>query len=402
MSPAQVQTTVLTEGEKTEEPVIDRSAVAGMKKQAGRDILYRTAALAVFLVIAVGILRSTIFFLPCTAAVVCLYAASVAKIVLAGRVSGPLYSSLRTTALTVFFTTFVMAPGLPAAANGLGPSVFLLGLIWSVHLTAKAYAEIAGMATRSLLIAAIGYLYYSLFSASGVSLLPQPSLVVLTGFAGTAVFSFVGIVSRHSDARISSVGKAFTGQWNAAVAGTAMAVIMTYLVFVRSSLMFLGLQRIMLVECAAVCLVFVWLFREIRSLMPPGGVQAFREGHTVVGAICFEKGELNKAAKMVEEFLLTGKKDGLVTPMMAALMKNDLPPEAVQKVVSRIIDYREPPEPPVLFKWALGDLDEVTRRELPAVVNKMMAAAVAAVSTVNSPAAGAMKADQAGPIKLAD
>lgn len=402
MSPSQVQTTVMSDVEKPKEPVIDRSTVASMKKQVGRDILYRTAALAVFAVIAIGLLRSTIFFIPCMATVICLYAASVAKIVLAGRMSGPLYSSLRTMAVTVFFTTFVIAPGLPPAANGLGPAVFLLGLIWSVHFTSKAYAEIAGVATRSLLIAAMGFLYYSLFSASGVALLPQLGLVVLTGFAATAVFSFVGIVSRHSDARISAVGKAFTGQWSAAAAGTAMAVIMTYLVFVRSSLMFLGPLWITLAEWAAICLVILWLFREIRSLLPRGDVRPFGDGHTVAGAICFEKGELDMTARTVEEFVMTGKKDGLVTLMMAALIKNDIPPETVRKVVAVVIDYREIQEPPVLFKWALGDLDEVTRRERMAAVNQMMTAALAAVSPVKGPATGPMKADQVAPGKLAD
>jgi hypothetical protein len=400
MSPSQARTTVLSDVEKPKALAIDRSALASMKKQAGNDILYRTAALAVFTVIVVGLLRSTIFFLPCMAAVVCLYAASVTKIVLAGKVSGPLYTSLRLLAATVFFTTFVMAPGLPATANGLGPSVFLLGLIWSVHFTAKAYAEIAGVATRSLLIAALGYLYCSLFSASGVSVLPQLSLIVLTGFAATAVFSFAGIVSRHSDARISAIGKAFTGQWSAAAAGTALAAIMTYLIFVRSSLMFLGPLWITLLEWAAICLVILWLFREIRSRLPRGAVPRFGDGHTVAGAICFEKGELDKTARMVEEFVTTGKKDGLVTLMMAALIKNDIPQETVQKVISVVIDYRESREPPVLFKWALGDLDEVTRRERMTAVNQMMTAALAAISSVNGPVTGTMKADQTGPGKF--
>jgi hypothetical protein len=394
----------MSEVEKVNEPAIDRTAVASQKKQAGRDIIYRTAALAVFSVIVASLLRSTIFFIPCMAAAACLYAASAARIVLAGRVSGPLYSSLRVMAVTVFCTTLITAPGLPPAANGLGPSVFLLGLIWSVHFTSKAYAEITGVATRSLLIAALGYLYYSLFSASGVYLLPQLGLVVLTGFAATAVFSFVGIVSGHSDARISAAGKAFTGLWSPTVAGTAMAVIMTYLVFVRSSLMFLGPLWITLAEWAAICLVIVLLFLEVRSLLPRDRTLPFGDGHTVAGAICFEKGALDKTARAVEEFVTRGKKDGLVTLTMAALIKNDIPLETVQKVVSAVIDYREVREPPALFKWALGDLDEARSRARLAAVNQMMAAAAVAVSPVNGPATRptTRKIDHVDPGKPAD
>jgi hypothetical protein len=155
-------------------------------------------------------------------------------------------------------------------------------------------------------------------------------------------------------------------------------------------------------EWAAICLMIVWLFREIRSRLPRGEVRPFGDGHTVAGAICFEKGELDKTARMVEEFVKTGKKDGLVTLMMAALFENDIPPEIVQKVVSVVIDYHEIREPPVLFKWALGDLDEVTRRDRLAAVNGMMTAATAAVSSVNGLAAGTTKADQPAPGKLMD
>ena len=136
--------------------------------------------------------------------------------------------------------------------------------------------------------------------------------------------------------------------------------------------------------------------------LPRGEVRPFGDGHTVAGAICFEKGELDKTARTVEEFVTTGKKDGLVTLMMAALIKNDIPPETVKKVLSGVIDYREVREPPLLFKWALGDLDEVVQRERLAAVNEMMAAATAAVSSVNGHATEAMKAGQAGPGKLAE
>jgi len=98
----------------------------------------------------------------------------------------------------------------------------------------------------------------------------------------------------------------------------------------------------------------------------------------------------------------TGKKDGLATLTMAALFKNDVPPETVQKVLSVVIDYRDEPEPPVLLKWALGDLDEARRRKRMAAVNEMMAAAAAAVSSVNGFATEAVtaKADQTVPGKI--
>ncbi|HEY3273110.1 MAG TPA: hypothetical protein VGJ92_05070 [Methanocella sp.] len=387
MSASQVRTTIM-DAENVKQPAVDRPAAASLKRQAFLDIIYRTAALVVFALIVAGFLRSTIFFIPCLAAAACLYVAAVAQIVLAGMISGPLYSSLRTFALTVFCTTLIMAPGLPSAANGLGPAIFLLGLIWSVHFTSKAYAEITRVATRSLLIAAIGYLYYSLFSSSGLNLLPQLGLVVLTGFVGTAAFTFLSILKGHSNARLAAAGKAFSGLWSPVTAGTAVAIITTYLVFVRSSLLALGPLWITVAEVAAMCVAIYILFREIRFLLPRDGMPSFGDGHTVAGKICYEKGELDKAAAAVGEFVATGKKDGLATLTMAALLKNNLPPEAVQKVVSIVIDYNEEPEPPVLLKWAVGDMDEARRKKRMAAVNEMMAAAADACAA-NGHAAGA-------------
>jgi hypothetical protein len=234
-----------------------------------------------------------------------------------------------------------------------------------------------------MLIAAAGYLYYSLFTASGLASLPQLGLVVLTGFIATAAFTFVGIVSRHSDARIAAAGKAFSGLWSPVAAGTIVAVIVTYLVFVRPSLTAMGPFWITIAEWAVTCAAIVLLFMKIRSLMPRGDVPSFGDGHTVAGTICYEKGELEKVAAMIEEFAATGRRDGLVTITAAALLKNDVPVETVQKVVSTVVDYREEREPSLLFKWAIGDADEARRKKRLAAVDEMLAAASAAVNAGN-------------------
>jgi hypothetical protein len=168
--------------------------------------------------------------------------------------------------------------------------------------------------------------------------------------------------------------------------------------------MFLGPLWITVAEWAATCIAIVLLFREIRAIMPRSPGLPFGDGHSVAGALRFDKGELAKAAGAVEEFVTTGKKDRLATLTMAALIRNDVPLEIVQKVVSVVVDYREAEAPPMLFRWALGGLDEASRRKRLAAVNEMVAAAVAAVSTGNAPAAGAMavKTDQAGTGKVAE
>ena len=110
----------------------------------------------------------------------------------------------------------------------------------------------------------------------------------------------------------------------------------------------------------------------------------FGAGHTVAGTICLIRGTLGKGRRDGRGIRRRPERtDGLATITIAALIKNDVSPETVQKVISVVVDYRDEPEPPVLFKWALGDLDEARRRKRMTAVNEMMAAASAAVSSVN-------------------
>ena len=353
---------------------------ASLKRQAFKDALYRTAALAVFVALAVSLFRSTIFFIPCVIAVAFLYLAAIAKIVLAGRISEPVYLSLRVFAVTLLFTTFFMSSGLPPAAGRVAPAIFLIGAIGALHFTAKAYSEISGVATLSMLIAAAGYLYYSLFAASGVPLLPDLGLIVLAGFAGTAVCAFIGIVSGHSNPWISATGNVFSGLRGPAAAGAAAAVIVTYIAFVRPSLVTLGSLWVTLFEWGVMGIVIVLVFLKIRSLVPREDLLPFGSGHTIAGRVSFEKGEIAELTPAIEAFVATGKRDGLATLTTAVLLKNDVPVATVQKVVSNVVDYREAPEPPLLFKWAQGDLAAARSKKRMAAVNEMMAAADAAVN----------------------
>ncbi len=367
------------------------------KNQALKGVLLWTIALVIFLALALAFLRSTIVFIPGVCAAVLFYAASVAKLMLAGKFAVPLCRFLQALAITLFCALLISSPELRADARGLGLPILLLGAMWAVHYISKAYSDMTGVTTRALLIALAGNLYYSLLSASGVLFLPQLASVVMIGFAAAAAFSFIGVLSRHSNPRVSFVGKAFAGLWNPGLIGAAVAAVMTYLAFVRPSLVTLGPMVVTLIEWAVMCLAIFWLFRKIQSALRTEGGQEFGDGHKVTGVLRFEKGELETAASKVGEFVETGRKDGLITLTTMALAMNGVPSDAIESVISIIINYAEDPVPPAVFRWAAGDRDAAGRMKRAKVAEEMLAATVKAISAYGDRAGDSGKA---GPEKI--
>jgi hypothetical protein len=354
-----------------------------VKNQALKGVLLRTIALGIFLAVALAFLQSTIVFIPGMCAAVLLYAASVTGVMVRGKFAVPLCRSLQVLAITLFCALLISAPELRAEARGIGLPILLLGAVWAVHFISKAYSDLTGVTTRALLIALAGNLYYSLLSASGVLFLPQLASVVLIGFAAAAASAFIGVLGRHSNPRVSFVGKAFSGLWNPGLIGAAVAIVMTYLAFVRPSLLTLGPIAVTVIEWAAMCMAIFWLFRKIKSALRADEAliegKEFGDGHKVTGVLSYEKGELEKAAAKVGEFVETGRKDGLITLTTMALTRNGVPPEAVESVISIIINYTEDPVPPVALRWAVGDRESAGRMRRAKAAEAMLAAAVAAI-----------------------
>jgi len=333
-----------------------------LKRQMLKGVLWRTIALMIFVVAAVAFFRQTMFFLPSVSSAAVLYVASIMKIALSGRLSRPIRSSANAVAITIFCSLLITAPELPTPARSLGLSCFLLGAIWAVHLTSKAYSELTSVATRALLIAAAGYLYYSLFSASNIAILPRLSTIALIGFAAAAIFSFIGILSRHSNALVSSISSEFARISNSAKAGAAVTVILTYMAFIRPSLLKLGSMWLTVIEWMAMCTVLYLLFRKIKSLTTADDAMEFGTGRSVAGLLSHDKKGLKRAAMNVEEFVNCGKKDGLIVITAETLIDNGIDADQVQEVISIIVGYQEPTKPPLMFRWTAGDTDKAQRR----------------------------------------
>jgi len=368
-----------------EEPVIGSKDMAALKKRVLLGIIYRTVALVIFMAFVVIYFSGFIFSVPLVSAAIILYVDSASGLVLAGRMAKPLSSSLKALAVTVFLTMLVTSQEQYPAIRELGLQILMVGAIWSAHYLSKAYSDYTGAVTRALLIAGVGFLYYSLFSAQDVAILSRLTLIALIGLASAAVFSLLSILKRHSNAQVSYIGNLFARIESPAIVCMVVAMIMTYLVFIRQSLMILGFFGLTVIEWAALCVAILLLFIKIRSLMPVDGAQMFEDRQKAAGSLHYDKGELKNAAVKVEEFVKEGKKEGLVVLMAAALIGNDVPVDKVQDVIAIIVDHEDEKEPPAMFKWTIGNVYDANRKKRLKAVNNMMAAAASAVDNVKNP-----------------
>jgi hypothetical protein len=376
----------LASKDNTKEPVTGSKDAAVLKKQVIPGIIYRTIALVFFMAIIELYFPGSVFSVPLVSASIILYVDSVSGLVLAGKMAKPLSYSLKALAITVFLTLLATSQEQFPAARELGFQVLMVGAIWSAHYLSKAYSDYTGVVTRALLIAGAGFLYYSLFSAQNVAILSRLTSIALIGLASAAVFSLLGILKRHSNARVSYIGNLFTRIESPAIVCMVVAAIMTYLIFIRQSLMVLGFFGLTVIEWAALCVAILLLFIKVRSNMPVDGGQMFGNGQKLAGSLHDDRSELKNAAAKVEEFVKDGKKEGLVALMAAALIGNDVPVERVQDVIAIIVGHEDVKEPPAMFKWTVGNVYDANRKKRLKAVNNMMEAAASAVDNVRNPA----------------
>jgi hypothetical protein len=199
-----------------------------------------------------------------------------------------------------------------------------------------------------------------------------------------AAYALLAILERSGNSYIAYVGNIFTRIGSRLVICAAIAIIMTYIIFIRQSLMVMGYFGVAVIEWAALCVGILLIFIRLRSMMPVDGSQLFGNEEKVAKSLHYDTGELKAATAKVEEFVNGGKKEGLITLMASALIGNGVPADTVSSVIAVIVDHEDEKEPPAMLKWAVGNIYDANRKKRLKAVNEMMAAAVSAADSVGA------------------
>ncbi len=364
---------VAVEQEETE----DR---AGIKRDILLGVIYRSAALALFAAFVIIYFPASDFFYPAIYGAAILYTGSLVSLFIAGKMSRSIVYASVVLAVTVFLGTALPAQDMFPSLQGLQMPVLIAGIIGAAHCLSRAYSEFTGVVTRALLIAALGVLYYSAFTSIDMPVLSQLTTLALIAFVSAAVYSLLGILKRHSNEKVAYAGNLFSKIESPVATSIIVALIMTYVLLVRQSLASLGSFGQAVIEWAALSGIVLFIFIKLQSAMLDDSAKKPKDRTWPIGAYS-DKAELEKATAEVNSFINEGKKEGLVMLMATALIDNGVPAATSRSILSIIIDHEDDKEPPAMFKWAVGNINEANRKKRLEAVNDMTAAMVSAIDT---------------------
>ncbi len=369
---------------------VDATVTKAITKSTMVGAGYRTVALVVFLIIAwflfygkTGIvpgIDTSIFFIPLAVGAVILYMSTMAGMLLAGKLARPIMFALIAFAVTVFLSLVFLLEQQWPDFNVLTLPIFLAGTMLAVNELMKAYAELTGMVSRAGVIIAMGFFLQNLLSVFHNPDITQLGFIIFIGSAAAAVFSMLGLFNSNSNPLLSYAGKAFKGIRGVIEVGVLAVLLMSYFIYARPFLVGLASIWLVVVEWLIMCIVIAIIFVRARTYMKSiSELRQFGDGHAVAGKIFFHKDDIEMTAAIIEEFVNSGKKEGLVACVAKALVENGSSIEEIRRTLGPFISYTDESEPMLLLKWATGNITEANRRNrLKVAIAVIEAAAIAA------------------------
>jgi hypothetical protein len=357
-------------------------------KQVAMGIAYRTAALVAFIVVIVFLFSGqapikavsgfSFLFMPLLVGAILLYVALLPGLLLGGEMAAPLSRGLISLAAAVLLSLIASGIGLDIVSTPL----LIFGFMVTIHFLSGAYSEITGIISRAGVIVTAGFLAQAALNTLNNDIMARAGNIIMVSAAVLAVLSLPGMLKGHSNAYITYIGTALSNIKNLAVVFAAAALVMIYFVFLRPLIVAYASGWLIAVEWLIMCAIVVLLFLKARSYVDTNSeLQGFGDGHAVACKICYDKESLESASAMIRDYVEGGKKEGLIALVAATMVNNGAPLEEVMRVLAIVIDHKDDPAPLLIFKWALGDLEEARRKKRLMAVNEMIDAAAKAIKT---------------------
>jgi hypothetical protein len=336
----------------------------------------RTVAMAIAILVAAVLFNVKMGFdvsfilIPFIIGVIVFYLGSLASLLLAGKMAGPMARALYIMGVTVFLALIFIFEQEWPDFNIIALPIFILGVMIAANGLLNAYSGLLGHISMAGIFLAAGFFIQEIFLAFGLGGI---GFIIFIGLAVAAVFSAIGMFYGHGDPYISYAGQIFNNTINSLIAGALGLFLMAYFIYVRPFL--IGLASIWLVAvewlilCGVVAILFFKARSYVRSISEP---YTFGDGHTVAGKIGLNKEELEKTAAIIQEFVESGKKEALVARAAQTLVENGSSLDTIQQALGIIINHYDEKEPWIGLKWVVGDPGEANRRNRQKAANDLM------------------------------
>lgn len=319
-------------------------------------------------------------YVPSIAAIVLLCISSLAGLLLAGRMAGPISRSVMTLALVSFISIIAYTQSAVPGLNGLAIPLFLAGTTYALTILAAPVSDLAKTLSSAIFAVAAGFLALVAPALMGLPDGVVMGWILFTGFIVTAATTLPGVFHRHSNEYLAIAGGYFGRREIPWVLGVLCIFLLGYDQYVRPTLVSAaplgisalewGIAIIVLISAGLRALEFV---RSVSREREPGNLRS------LVQHIAYDRSSLESAHAAVESFVAEGKKESLIVYVMTAMLENEAPPKVIEGVLSMIVGYSDEPEPIIALKWVRGDVAGKNRARRLALAGELVAATSAAI-----------------------
>jgi len=307
---------------------------------------------------------------PILVASIIFYLSSLISVIFTGRIINIITSSLKGFSTAFMFFLLISNPPTSEALRPIGFWLLICALIVIFHHVVSSVAQLYHEPLPKVFATSLSLFAGGLALSQVTPLIPislpwnlgsSLDKIVLLGFALASIASLFGVFKDFSNPYLRYLGEKL-GSNLFSVLELAIFVLL-YFFNIRSYLidMYPVYIPLPLIEWGVVCMISWSLYRKLKhetkvSLSEPLKLGDWTRLQQKVGYHMDQ--ELIDVSKLTEEFVEDGAKEGILVYITTVLLMNNVEQEAIEKVVSKLVDYQDTPYPRIALSWGLKGVEE--------------------------------------------
>jgi hypothetical protein len=339
---------------------------------ARRKVLLTVAIAAAIVVMTAGVLsflsppgsRFNLWFIfpGACAMAACYLASGLVGALIQGKVADSLRSGIHALTLTLLFGLLIMFfPGSPKGSLAFGLVLILSGFLALVACLAKAYSDHYWLVGRAAVIVVLGLAFELGVALNAASdMLRGIPLVVAVLVAS---LSMIGLLHEHSNPFVRFLGRSFRNGANMITVTVILTLVFVYALKLRSTIAQNAPEQTLLAEWIVVAIVVIVLVYKFFSFFrSKEKTQDFSDARRLVQSIYRDKGDTGYAQRVVDQFIVDGKREPLVVLLTSVLVQARTDPSEIERIIGGVVGYSAR-EKKFTFTWAMGDQSAATKDE---------------------------------------
>ncbi len=255
----------------------------------------------------------------------------------------------------------IFLPNGPKGMLGFGLLLILTGFATMAAYIAKGFSDHYWLAGRAAALMLLGITLESGLGMTGAAdLLSGIPLMVMLA---VGLLSLFGIVHQHSNIYVRSVGQFFRSASNMIALTVVLTLVLVYAFRLRGAIADQAPEQTLLGEWIVLAIVvIVVVFKFFSFFRSKEKKQDFLDTRRLVQSIYQNRGDTIYAQRVVDQFIVEGRREPLVVLLATVLLQGRADPNQIERIIEGVVSYA-PKEQRHTFRWAFGNEEAMTREE---------------------------------------